>query len=421
MTVNLFRKQNISNDVEEEYSREDPKKDLKEKKEDQAMQADSSPEASETVEEAKEAGGKERKGQSTMNKINSFLSRFSWIPLREKLFFVQYLSIMLKAGISLSAGLKTLAKQTANRRFAEIIMKIAANVEKGVSFTESLKPHQKVFSELFVSMIEAGEVSGKLEDVLVQLYIQLKKQNELYSKIKGALTYPAVIVLAMGGIGAFMIVVVVPKMMDMLKSFNAELPLATKILISVSDFIVNNGLLVTVAIVVFVLVVIKILSTHRGKYYFQAIVLKLPVVSPIIKKINLARFARTISTLLKTDIMIIKSFQITANTLGNLHYRKAVNEMSERIKKGSQINEIVAAYPKLFPPVVNQIISVGEQTGELDSILGELADFYEGEVDKIMDNLPSIIEPILILILGCGVGAMAVAIIMPMYSLTSAI
>ncbi len=139
------------------------------------------------------------------------------------------------------------------------------------------------------------------------------------------------------------------------------------------------------------------------------------------EKINLARFSRTISSLLKTDIMIIKTFQITADTLGNLHYRKALSEMAEKIKKGGQINEVIKDYPKLFPPVVVQMIVVGEQTGELDSILKELADFYENEVDQVMNNLPAIIEPLLILILGVGVGAMAVAIIMPMYSLTSAI
>jgi len=207
----------------------------------------------------------------------------------------------------------------------------------------------------------------------------------------------------------------------MLKSFDAELPIATKILIGISDFIVGNLIISIIAFVVFTLLIIQILRTYKGRYIFQAITLKLPVFSPIIKKINLARFSRTISSLLKTDIMIIKTFQITANVLGNLHYRRAVNEMSDRIKKGSQINEVVSAYPKLFPPVVHQIISVGEQTGELDSILSELADFYEGEVDKVMDNLPSIIEPLLILFLGGAVGGMAVAIIMPMYTLTSAI
>ncbi|MBU1160868.1 type II secretion system F family protein, partial [Patescibacteria group bacterium] len=188
-----------------------------------------------------------------------------------------------------------------------------------------------------------------------------------------------------------------------------------------SNITTNHGVLVLIALVAIFLLIIKILRTYKGKYYFQAVILKTPIISPIIKKINLARFARTTSSLLKTDIMITKTFEITAKTLGNLHYRKAINEMSSQITKGKQINEIISAYPKLFPPIVNQIIFIGEQTGELDNILTELAEFYETEVNKVMDNLPSIIEPVLILILGCGAAIIALAIMMPMYTLTEAI
>jgi len=361
------------------------------------------------------------KQKSIIAKINNFLLRFSRIPLKEKLFFIQHLNVMLKAGISLSVALKTLAKQTGNKRFIKILTEIAANVEKGTSFTESLKPHEKIFGQLFINMIEAGEVSGKLEDVLGQLYIQIKKQHELISKVKGALTYPIVIIIAMCGIGIFMIVVIVPKITAMFKEFNAELPLPTKILIAVSDAIVNHGLLSAIIAVISIIIIIQILRTKKGKYYFQAIILKLPIIAPIVKKINLARFSRTVGSLLKTDIMIIKTFQITSNVLGNLHYRKALMEMSEEVKKGGAIHEVVKNYPQLFPPVVIQMISVGEETGELDNILEELAEFYENEVNQIMNNLPSLIEPLLILILGCAVGAMAVAIIMPMYTLTTAI
>lgn len=207
----------------------------------------------------------------------------------------------------------------------------------------------------------------------------------------------------------------------MFKEFNAELPLATRILIKISDTLAAHGIIAGIAFVLFVLLVAKILRTQKGKYIFQTILLKLPIASPIVKKYNLARFARTISSLLKTDIMIIKSFQIAANVTGNLHYRNALNEMANKIKKGGTINEIISNYPKLFPPVVTQMIAVGEETGELDYILDELAQFYEGEVDETMNNLPSIIEPVLILTLAVVVGGIAVAVIMPMYSLTSAI
>lgn len=356
-----------------------------------------------------------------MDKINEFLLRFSRVSLKEKLFFVQHLGIMLKSGISLSVALQTLSQQTKNKYFIKVLMDISSSVEKGTSFTDSLKLYPKVFGELFTAMIEAGEASGKLEDVLAELFIQMKKEHRLISKVKGALTYPAVIVLAMFGIGTFMIVVVVPKITEMFEDLNAELPIPTKILIAVSNALVNNGVISVISFIVFVFLAIRVLKTEKGKFIFQTVLLNMPIIGGIIKKINLARFARNISSLLKTDIMIIQTFQITARVLGNLHYRKLLNEMAQMIKKGGKLNEVIQLNPKLFPPVVTQMVAVGEETGELDTILMELAEFYEDEVDQIMENLPSIIEPLLILVLGVGVGGVAMAIIMPMYAITTAL
>lgn len=364
---------------------------------------------------------KEKEEKGFMEKINSFASNLSRVPLKEKLFFVQHLGIMLKAGISLSKALKTLAIQTRNKRFAGVLLDLSQRVEKGNSFADSLRHHEKIFGELFTSMVDAGEMSGKLEEVLRELFVQMKKDNALISKVKGALTYPTVILLAMVGIGTFMMVFVIPKMLDMFKEMNAELPLPTKILIGISDFMSHNLVICALIVIGVIVAFVRVLKTHWGKYYFQAFLLKTPIFGSIIKKINLARFARTISSLLQTDIMIIKSFQITANVVGNLHYRVALLEMAQRIKKGGKLNEVIQEYPNLFPPVVAQMVAVGEDTGELDSILVELADFYENEVDQIMENLPSIIEPLLILVLGLGVGGIAIAIVMPMYSITQSI
>ena len=356
-----------------------------------------------------------------IDKINRLLLRFNTIPISEKLFFIQYLNVMLKAGISLSIALKTLAKQTKNKKFAGVIEDVSKNVEKGVSFTESLRPHEKIFGQLFINMVESGEVSGKLEEVLKRLYIQFKKNHELISKVKGALTYPIVVLAAMGGIGIFMMIFVVPKITSMFKDFDAELPLATRLLIKISDSLAAYGLFYLIGLAVFMIIIVRLIKTPKGKYVFHGLLLRLPIFATIIKKINLARFARTMSSLLKTDIMIIKSFQITASVFGNVYYRDALLEMSNKIKKGGTINEIVTNYPKLFPPVVTQMISVGEETGELDYILEELAEFYEGEIDQTMNNLPAVIEPVLILLLGAVVGGMAIAVVMPMYALTTAI
>ncbi len=369
----------------------------------------------------KEAENEEAENTSFMDKVNNFLLNMSKIPLKERLFFVQHLALMLRSGISLSSALKTLSKQTANKRFAKILLDIGTQVEKGSEFSKSLLPYKDVFGELFINMIEAGEISGKLESVLKQLFVQMKKENTLVSKVKGALTYPVIIIMAMVGIGGFMIIFIIPKITSIFTEMSIDLPLPTRILIGTSDAVRHNGILSAIIATVTIVLVVKILKTHKGQYIFQAILLKLPVISPIIKKINLARFSRTISSLLKTDIMIIKTFEITASVLGNLHYRKALNQMANEIRKGGKLSDSINKYPHLFTPIVSQMIAIGEETGELDNILVELAEFYEEEIDLIMDNLPAIIEPLLILALGLGVGGVAVAIILPMYSITNAI
>ncbi len=364
---------------------------------------------------------KKKKQLSKMDKINAYLLTWQRIPLKEKLFFVQHLVPMLRVGISLSKALRTLAKQSGNKYFQSILSEVAEKVDGGESMANSIRPYEKVFGELFISMIEAGESSGNLENVLEQLYIQMKKEHTLISKVRGALTYPIVILFAMFGIGIFMFIVVIPKMTSIFSEMDIELPLVTRILISVSNAIANNLIVAVILFTAFVLIFIKVLKTKKGKYAFHCFILKMPIVGSIIKKINLARFARNISSLLKTDIMIVKSFHITANVVGNLRYKEAILEMGEQIKKGEKLYTTAKNYPKLFPPVVQQMINVGEETGELDSILMELAEFYEGEVDQIMNDLPSLIEPLLILVLGVGVGGIAAAIIMPMYSLSSSI
>ena len=363
----------------------------------------------------------EENKKNIIDKVNNYLLTLSKVPLKEQLFFVRHLSLMLKSGISLSIGLTTLAKQTENKFFQIVLNDLGETVEKGSTFADAMRKYPKVFSEMTISMVDAGEISGKLEEVLQELFIQMKQSHALITKVKGALTYPAVIIIAMVGIGTFMMVAIVPKITGMFDELDAELPLPTKVVMAVSDLLLNNGLLAIIGVIIMVIAFIQIWKTEKGKYAIQAGMLRLPIFGPIIKKMNLARFARNISSLLKTDIMIIKTFQITAQVLGNLHYRRALNAMAEKIKKGGKLHDVINEYPHLFTPIVTQMVAIGEETGELDNILVELAEFYEEEINQIMENLPSIIEPVLILFLGLGVGGMAVAIIMPMYSIGSAI
>ncbi len=339
------------------------------------------------------------------------------VSLKDKIFFIQNLKVMIKGGLSLGKSLEAISTQISNSYFRKVLVDVSANVQAGTGFAKSLEKYPKVFDDLFINMIKSGELSGNLEDVLEKLHIQMKRDHDLLSKVKGAMVYPAVVVVAMFGIGTAMMVLVVPKLITVFDEFDVDLPVATKMLIVISRFITNNGLFVLVGFILFIMLFIKYYKSKSGIKVFHKIFLKLPVFSGIVKKVNLARFCRTTSSLLKTDIAIVQSLEITSMVVGNYYYKKALLDASKKITKGLQINKVLSAYPKLFSPTVLQMLKVGEESGSVDATLDEVAQFYEEEVNQIMETLPSIIEPVLILILGLGVGAMAVAIIMPMYSL----
>ena len=356
-----------------------------------------------------------------LDNVNKFFERFQNVPVTEKIFFVQHLRVMIRAGVSLSSALNVLSAQSSNKRFKSVLTDIKNGVEKGNAFSDSIKKHTNIFGNLFVSMIKAGEMGGKLEEVLNQLFVQMKKDHEIQSKVRGAMIYPAVVLFAMVGIGILMMVFVVPKLAEVFAESATTLPLPTRILMASSGFIVNNGILLIIVAIFAVGGFIFTIKTPKGKYYFDYFLLKIPIIGKIIKKINLARFSRTLSSLLKTDISITKTLNITSEILGNEIYKKVTLEAADKVTKGISIAKTLKEETSIFPPVVTEIITVGEETGSLDDVLDEMAGFYEEEIDQTMKNLPSIIEPVLILFLGVGVALMALAVIMPMYSLTDAI
>lgn len=343
------------------------------------------------------------------------------VPISEKIFFVQHLGVMLKAGVSLSRALHTLEAQTTHTSFKKVLRSVAAAVESGVPLSDALVPYHSVFSEILINMLKAGEAGGKLEEVLNQLYIQMKKDHEIVSKVRGAMIYPSVIVCAMLGIGVFMFIFVIPNLVSIFEGFDAQLPLPTRVLIFVSNSIQHYGLYILLGTLLLIASSIQVLRTEPGKNIVHKVLLKTPILKGIIKKINLARFSRTFSSLLKTDISITRTFEITARVVSNRPYRLAISQATAQIKKGISIAEVLKANPTLFPPLITQMVAVGEETGELDTILEELAQFYEEEVNQLMNDLPAIIEPVLILILGSAIGGVAVAIMLPMYTLTQSI
>jgi len=353
-------------------------------------------------------------GKSKMGFLSSIFGR---VPLVQKMFFTQNLQVMVRTGFSLANALKTVSMQTTNKRFQRVIQDLQHDVESGVSFSNALSKHKNVFSELFINMVAAGEISGKLDETLKYLTVQMKKDHEIMSKVKSALTYPAIVVIAMVGIGIAMMIFVIPKMLGIFTEMQANLPLPTKILLGTSNFLTHNGVLTTIAVIIIVVVLYRLNKTKKGKAVYHRILLKLPIISGIIKKINLARFTRTLSSLLKTDIPIVQSFQIISRTLGNVHYKQAMLETADKVKRGVSIVKSLEENTDLFPPVVTQMIAVGEESGTLDTISDEVAQFYEADVDQTMGNLSVIIEPILMIVLGAAVAVLALAVIMPMYSL----
>ncbi len=353
--------------------------------------------------------------------MQSLLMKFTKISVRDKLFFLQQLSIMIQTGISLAVALKTLRDQTSNKRFKFILTDLQNFVERGNLFSDGLKKYKNVFGELFINMIRAGESTGRLEEVLKQLFLQMKKDHDTVSKVRGAMIYPVVVLTAMVVISILIIVFVIPSLLSIFKEFGGKLPLPTRILIAISNFLTTYGAYVFIVSFVFIIAFLRIIRLPKGRLILHATFLKTPILGTIVQKINLARFARTLSSLLKTDIAIITSFEITSRVLGNELFKRSLLDARDKIQKGTKIHESLEPYQKLFPPVVLQMVNVGEETGSLDVILEQMAGFFEDEVDQTMKNLPTIIEPVLILVLGVGVALLAVAVILPIYSLADQI
>lgn len=357
-----------------------------------------------------------------LKKIDRWLITNSSIPLTEKMFFTENLRVMVHAGLSLSEGLATLALQSESKTFRIMLDEVRSGVVQGKLLSLELAKFPKAFPEIFIKMIEVGEMSGTLEDTLQELTTQTKKDYNLRSKVKGAMTYPIVILVAMLGITTALLVFVLPKLLGIFKEFgDIQLPLPTRILIAVSDFTQAHGLLMAVGFAAIVGGSIAFVRTPFGRSAFHYAVIRSPLIGPVARKVNLARFSRTFSSLLRTDVPVVQSLTITAAVMGNMHYRASVLKASERIKKGDNISDTLKEYPKLYPPLVVQMTLVGERSGNIDGLLADVADFYEEQVDQTLANLSSIIEPILILVLGGMVGGIALAVMTPMYALTQSV
>lgn len=341
---------------------------------------------------------------------------FSGVSLKDKMMFARHLGVMLASGLSIPRALDVIANQTKSKKFKNILAKIGEEVKTGNTLADSLD-RAGVFDELSVNMIRVGEVGGSLEEVLALLADQLEKEHNLLSKVRGAMYYPSVIFIVMIGIGIAMMTFVVPQLTAVFTDTQSTLPASTKMIINSSNFMAAHKLLVLFSGISVILFFITFFRMKIGKRAVAFFALKIPVIKNIVVKVNTARFARIYGSLLRSGVPITESLNIISRTLTNRYYQEAFKKIGLGVQKGKPLHEELTAYPKLFPTLIVQMVEVGEETGKTVDVLSDIARFYEEEIDQLTKNLSSIIEPVLMVVIGSAVGFFAVSMIMPMYSI----
>jgi len=343
------------------------------------------------------------------------------VSLVDRMMFTRHLAVMINAGFPFDKSLDVLAHQSENETFKEVINRIKDDVVRGEQFSDALKKHPKVFNNLYVNMTKIGEETGNLKDVLGELADQMKKDHDVRGKVKGAIMYPAVLVSLMVLIGIVMMIYVLPKFSQVFKSMGIPLPIITQIIFAIGDFLAKFWFLLPVGLFIIIFGFTKMKKSKKGKDFLDSTYLKLPLFGPVIKKMNTARTARILSSLIKSGVPIVKSLTILSETLTNKLYRDAISKASGDIQKGKSLKDSLSGHENIYPYLLIQMIEVGEETGNLGEVLADLATFYEGEVDTVTKNLSTIIEPILMVVIGIAVAVFAISIVQPMYSMMGSI
>ena len=342
------------------------------------------------------------------------------VSTRELAVFTRQFATMIDSGLPLVQCLEILGKQASNEYFKKVIEEVTADVEAGSTLSESLARHSNPFDNLFVHMVNAGEAGGILDTILARLATYIEKSDSLKRKVKSALTYPAVVLLVASGVTIFMLTAIIPTFANLFKDFGAELPLPTKIVMGMSNFLRSTWWLLILIAVGLAFLFKRYYATNGGRHRIDAMTLRVPVLGDVLKKASVARFTRTLGTLVSSGVPILKGLEITAETAGNVILSDAIKETRSSIGQGETISGPLSKCD-VFPPMVVQMIAVGEETGALDAMLSKIADFYDDEVDTAVATLTSVIEPVLIVIMGVIVGGMVIAMYMPMFEMVRAI
>ncbi len=338
------------------------------------------------------------------------------VKLKEIAVFSRQFATMVASGLTLLRSLSILAVQTENKQLATVIDQVRADIESGSSLSQALGRHPKEFNNLYRSMVRAGEVGGSLDRTLTDLADTIEKQVALRGKIRSAMTYPISVLALVLGILSAMILFVVPIFKNMYAQLGGKLPAPTLLLVSISNIAVHGAPFVLLAVIALVVLYRRWVRTPAGKSTRDSLLLRLPVFGALLRKTALARFAATLSTLLGAGVPVLESLEITSETVGNTVVARGVKAIAEGAKRGEPLTRPLADHP-VFPPMVTQMMSVGEETGSLEALLRKVADFLEQEVERTVDALTSILEPLLIVVLGSAVGSMVIALYLPMFDI----
>lgn len=338
---------------------------------------------------------------------------------KDKIIFTKQLSIMIKAGLSIFEALKSLEEETSEKYFKEILNKLVQEVEGGSPLSTALLHYTDSFGDVYVNMIKAGEKSGKVDLVLERLSIQLEKEYDLNRKVKGALAYPAFVFCAMIVVIVLITVIVMPQLKIIFEDSGVALPATTRTIIALSNFIQNHGIYLGIGLVIFGILIWRLAKTTPGKIAMDTIVLKIPIVSLLLKRSYMARFTRTFSSLAASGLPLIEVFRASGGVIGNSLYIREIEGMAKGVENGEAVSHVFNS-SRLFPKMVGQLALVGEKSGCIDDVFESLAEFYEKDVEAITGNLSTMIEPILMVVIGACVGFVIISVLQPIYGLINA-
>ena len=336
--------------------------------------------------------------------------------------FTRQLATLVNAGLSLMRGIEVLKRQMKNQQMRDALDDIADSIASGGTFSEALTAHPKIFDDLYINMVKAGEAGGVLEVVLARLADFAEKSEKIKNKVKGAMIYPSVVLFAAIAITAFLLVMVIPKFKQVFADMlgGQALPAVTEFVISASEFVQHNGIMVAVAVVSVVVICKVVARTEAGSYFFDMLKLKMPVTGTLAQRSAVSRFTRTLGTLLSSGVPILQSLVITRDTTGNKVLTKAIQEVHDAVKEGESMTQPLS-HCAVFPPMVVSMVEVGEETGALAEMLTRIADTYDDEVDNAVAGMTAAIEPALIIVLAVVVGTIVIAMFLPMVKIIGSV